>query len=142
MKIVREFVQPENVHKKRYKYYSLTDKFIQLKVYNMENDPNDTLIYHREYFLPHQIKGVKDFFRTIVDNAIVDFSKSPKKHAKFELIPKDIYFHKGRKQRFKENAHVTFEITNITGKVELSFEDWRKLRFEIDELFILQGIIP
>ncbi len=153
IKIVRTFVEPDEWNKIRFTYYSVTDKFIQLKVYRLEDDPDDLVIYKLLHFKPNTVIGKDWFFRT-KSETVADFSgmlgrttksiKLPSRNApaKFNLLPKNTYFYKGRKQRHKLNKHVAFEITNREGEVELSFEDWRKLRFEIDELFMLQGIIP
>ena len=141
IKIVREKMEygnlKQNYRNRRFKFVSKTDKRIVILVKRFEDDPDDILIYRKEYFIKNHIGGHEDFFYTTIDNAHVDFSLK-RKRAIFNYFPKDTFFYYGRKQIKKIEPHIRLKIIDKSGEVELNFEDWRKLRFEIDELFMIQ----
>ncbi len=121
----------------KYKMILQTNKLLRITVDSMKDDPNDLAIYEKACFPKESTKGFEYFFKTI-KKVTADLKKSKYKTPLFIAVPEETFFVNGRKQIPREDLHVKIEIYSRERFIDLSYEDWRELKFKIEEMFLLQ----
>lgn len=124
----------------RYKFVSKSSKGIFLNAIKYRDNPEYSgITFAKKAFATQGIKidGWDDHF-IVREDCEFNFPHTP------EPVPvkKDTLFLHSKMQELRPDEDPLVELQIGNGSVVLNYDEWRTLRFEMDEMFLLQKKIP
>ena len=133
------FVKQFNVRGRQaqYKFVSKSNKGVVLSAIKFRDKYFDIYFTKKEFEdLGVEVSGWNDYF-IVKEDCVLNRPQTG------EIpIKANTYFIHEKMQELQPDDEPLVKIQVPGGEIVLNYEEWRRLRFEIDEMFLLKGRIP